>query len=114
MIGTTHRWLFLFFKVQDWLKPCVSLRISAQGSAIHVLKSELSLILAKAGTPYSANNFAQFCSEVDGASADFRSDFGNGHRGISIKIPSTAVNEEHLKQIDSCKYTILSLCFHIS
>lgn len=102
------------FKVREWLKSCVRLRISTHGSEIYILKSELSLILAKAGTPYSANNFAQVCSEVDGASADFRSDFGNGDREISIKIPRLAVNEEQLKQIDSCKYTILSLCFHIS
>lgn len=76
MINTTHRWLFLFFKVQEWLNPCVRLRISTQGSAIHVLKSELSLILAEAGTPYSANNFAQVCSEAQTAEVTLVMDIG--------------------------------------
>ena len=51
-------------------------------------------MLAKAGTPNSANNFVQVCSEVDGANADFRSDFGNGHREIAIKIPRLTVKED--------------------
>ena len=60
-------------------------------------------MLGKAGTPYSTTNFTQVCREVDGANVDFRSDFGNGHRDLSIRIPRKAVNEEQLTTIDSCK-----------
>jgi len=61
------------------------------------------------GTPYSSTNFTQVCHKVDGASADFRSDFGNGHRELSIKIPQQAIGEDQLRTIDSCEYKIAGL-----
>ena len=76
------------------------------GAAIHIFKADLADILAKAGTPYTATNFSQVCREVNGASADFRTNFGNGHRELSIKIPHQALNEDQLKTIDGCEYIL--------
>lgn len=95
--------LHLILKVCQWLRPSVKLRNSTLGSAIHILKADLADLLAKAGTPYTTINFAQVCRGIDGASADFRSQFGKGQRELSMKIPRQAINEDQLKVIDSCK-----------
>ena len=58
-------------------------------------------MLSKAGTPYTTTNFTQICRGIDGGNADFRSDFGNGRRELSIKIPRQAVNEEQLKHANT-------------
>lgn len=87
----------------------MKVRGSTIGAAIHVRKADLGDLLVKAGTPYSHTNFSQACRKVDGASVDFRSDFGNGHiRELSIKIPRQAVDKEQLKTIDGCKFNPIS------
>ncbi|XP_068758060.1 uncharacterized protein [Montipora capricornis] len=68
---------------------------------MHIHKAELTRVLARAGTPYSAANFSTLCSGINGASDDFRSNFGKSQRELSIKIPREAVNKDHLKTIDS-------------
>ena len=93
----------LVAKVCHWLKRSVKLRNSSLGAAVHILKADLTDVLAKAGTPYTTINFSQVCRGIDGASADFRTEFGKGHRELSIKIPRQAINEDQLKVIDSCK-----------
>ena len=86
-----------------WLKPCVIQRGTAPGSAaIHIHRGEVLNALTAAGTPYSLANLKTVCA-VPGASADFRSDFGNKQRELSIKIPRDEVDEDNLKVIDSCK-----------
>lgn len=92
------------FKVGSWIKPCIKVRDSALGDAIHILKANLTDFLSKAGTPYSSTNLLQVCRAVNGANADFRSDFGNGKREASIKLPRQALHEDNLKTIDSCKF----------
>lgn len=86
----------------------MKVRGSTIGAAIHVRKADLGDLLVKAGTPYSHTNFSQACRKVDSASVDFRSDFGNGHRELSIKIPRQAVDKEQLKTIDGCKFNPIS------
>lgn len=72
---------------------------------MHIHKAELMRVLARAGTPYSGANFSTLCSGLNGASDDFRSNFGKSQRELSIKIPREAVNKDQLKTIDSCEYT---------
>lgn len=107
-MGTPKIKSFMFtsfhFKVGSWIKPCIKVRDSALGDAIHILKANLTDFLSKAGTPYSSTNLLQVCRAVNGANADFRSDFGNGKREASIKLPCQALHEDHLKTIDSCKF----------
>ena len=93
----------LVVKVCHWLKRSVKLKNSSLGAAVHILKADLTDVLAKAGTPYTTINFSQVCRGIDGASANFRTEFGKGHRELSIKIPRQAINEDQLKVIDSCK-----------
>ncbi|XP_068723543.1 uncharacterized protein [Montipora capricornis] len=88
-------------QVGSWIKPCVKVRDSALGDAIHILRANLTDFLSKSGTPYSSTNLLQVCRAVNGANADFRSDFGNGKREASIKLPRQALHEDHLKTIDS-------------
>lgn len=93
-----------FFKIHKWVKPSVTQRGAGQGGpAIHIHKAELTRILSNAGTPYTSANISTVCAGINGASADFRSDFGKSHRELSVKIPREAVNEDHLKNIDSCE-----------
>ena len=94
------------FKVRNWIRPCVKVRDSALcDSAIHILRANLTDTLSKAGTPYSSTNLLQVCRVVNGANADFRSNFGNGKREASMKIPRQALDEDHLKAIDGCKFS---------
>ena len=72
---------------------------------MHIHKAELTRVLTRAGTPYSSANYSTLCSGINGASADFRSNFGKTQRELSIKIPREAVNKDQLQTIDSCEYT---------
>lgn len=66
----------------------------------------MSLLLQKAGTPYTGQDFRNIVGSIDGGNADFRTAFQNSGHVPSLKIPHQSICEDQLKIIDSCKYCI--------
>ena len=92
-------------QVGQFIKPSVILRGSqGQQAAMHIHKNSMLSLLKSNGTPYTSSTLSQILSDIEGATADFRTDFsGKGHREMSVKLPRSAVPESKLRTIDACK-----------